>query len=106
MVLVSPFLSQIIRYRCPNFGIFKFYKPKLQCFKRHIWQYEHDDYDRFRALASSTDWNQLDIDVYAFNITDKILSLAKECTPNIFVMIQPWALFVLLQLSRTLLGLL
>ena len=92
MVLVTHFLAKIYTTTGLIFEIFKFSKPKLQCFKRHFWQYEHGDHDLLRAFISSTDRNRLnedDIDLYAFNITDKILSLAKKCILNSFVMIQP-----------------
>ena len=28
---------QNIRYHCPGFGIFRFTKPIVHCYKRHIW---------------------------------------------------------------------
>ena len=61
-------------------------------FKRHIWQYDHGKYNRLRALASTTEWTQVhddNIDVYALNITNKVMSLAKECIPNKIVTIRP-----------------
>ena len=88
----DPFLDQNIRYHCPVFGVFKFTKPKVQCYKRHIWQYDRDDYDHMRALASTTNWHSLqddDVDIYALNLTNKILHIAKECIPNRVVTIRP-----------------
>ena len=88
----DPFLDQNIRYHCPVFGIFKFTKPNVQCYKRHIWQYDHGDYDHMRALASSTNWHSLqddDVDIYALNLTNKISHIAKECIPNRVVTIRP-----------------
>ena len=64
----DPFLNQGIRYHCPIYGIFKFTKPKCKPFKRHIWDYEHGNYELLRQKASSFDWNSLhdeDIDIYA-----------------------------------------
>ena len=88
----DPFLDQNIRYHCPVFGIFKFTKPKFQCYKRHIWQYDRGDYDHMRALASTTNWHSLkdhNVDIYALNLTNKILHIAKECIPNRVVTIRP-----------------
>ena len=75
----DPFLDQNIRYHCPVFGIFKFTKPKVQCYNRHIWQYDRGDYDHMRALASITNLHSLqddDVDIYALNLTNKILHIA------------------------------
>ena len=88
----DPFLDQNIRYHRPVFGIFKFTKPRVQCYKRHIWQYDRGDYDHMRALASTTNWHSLqddDVDIYALNLTNKILNIAMECVPNRVVIIRP-----------------
>ena len=58
---------------------------KVQCYKRHIWQYDSGDYDHMRALASTTN----DIDIYALNLANKILHIANECIPNRVVTIRP-----------------
>ena len=57
-----PFLNQEIRFHCPIYGIFKFSKPKVQTFMRHIWSYEQGDYDLFREKASTFDWTSLQSD--------------------------------------------
>ena len=88
----DPFLDQNIRYHCPVFGIFKFTEPKVQCYKRHIWQNDCGDYDHMRALVSITNWHSLqddDVDIYVLNMTNKILYIAKECIPNRVVTIKP-----------------
>ena len=44
------------------------------------------------ALASITNWHSLqddDVDIYALNLTNKILHIAKECIPNRVVTIRP-----------------
>ena len=93
----DPFLCQDMRYHCPIYGIFKFSKPKLQCYKRHIWSYNQGDYNLLRAKAAATDWEALknsNINTYAQNITQHIISIAKECIPNKIVTINtsdpPW----------------
>ena len=45
-----------------------------------------------RALASTTNWHSLqddDVDIYALNLTNKILHIAKECIPYRVVTIRP-----------------
>ena len=87
----DPFLNQKVRYHCPIYGIFKFSKPKVKTFMRHICIYEQGDYDLLRDKASS-DWGSLqnnDIDIYAKNINTAINSIASECIPNKHVRIRP-----------------
>ena len=45
-----------------------------------------------RALASTTNWHSLqddDVDIYALNLTNKILHIAKECIPSRVVTTRP-----------------
>ena len=98
----DPFLNQEIRYHCPIYGIFKFSKPKIKSFMRHIWNYEQGNYVLLREKASTFDWNSLqdnNIDVYADNVNTVINSLARECIPNTHVRIKPldppWITFTL-----------
>ena len=91
-MLGTPFLIKTYATIALFFGIFKLTKPKVQCYKRHIWQYDRGDYDHMRALASITNWHSLqddDVDKYALNLTYKILHIAKECIPNRVVTIRP-----------------
>ena len=66
----DPFLNQESRYHCPIYGILKFSKQKHKTLTRHIWSYEHGNYNILREKASSFNWNNChdnDIDVYANN---------------------------------------
>ena len=59
---------------------------------RRIWIYEKGDYNHLRNKASSTDWDGLrktDINIYAKNITEKIIALSNDCIPNPNVRIRP-----------------
>ena len=88
----DPFLNQDVRYHCPIYGIFKFSKPKIKTFTRHIWSYEQGDYELLRQKTSAIDWNSLqndNVDVHAENINTAIRSLATECIPNKHVRIKP-----------------
>ena len=81
----DPFLQQNIRYHCPTYVILKFSKPKSTSFERHIWYYDKGDYNKLRNKARKTDWFSLqdnDIDIYANNISNRVIGLAAECIPN------------------------
>ena len=88
----DPFLSQDTRYHCPVFGIMNFTKPKHKCFNRHIWIYEKGNYALLREKALMTDWNNLkdeNVNNYATNVTDHIISISKQCIPNRMVKVKP-----------------
>ena len=89
----DPFLQQNIRYHCPTYVILKFSKPKSTSFERHIWYYDKGDFNKLRNKASQTDWFSLqdnDIDIYANNISNRVIGLAAECIPNKTVRIKPF----------------
>ena len=86
------FLNQELRYHCPIYGIFKFSKPRVTTFLRHVWYYERGDFNLFRDKASTLDWGSLqssDINIYADNINTAINSMATECIPSRHVQIKP-----------------
>ncbi|MCG7868583.1 MAG: endonuclease/exonuclease/phosphatase family protein [Candidatus Thiodiazotropha taylori] len=88
----DPFLNQELRYHCPIYGIFKFSKPRVKTFSRHVWYYERGNFNLFRDKASTLDWESLqsnDINVYADNINTAINSMATECIPSRHVQIKP-----------------
>ena len=88
----DPFLNQEVRYHCPIYGVFKFSKPKHNTYTRHIWSYDRGNYELLRQKATNTDWNSLhdtNIHLYSQNITNCIISLAKECIPNKTIRIRP-----------------
>ena len=47
----EPFLNQELRYHCPVYGILKFSKQKHKTFTRHIWSYEHGNYNILRGKS-------------------------------------------------------
>ena len=88
----DPFLDQQLRYHCPIHGIFRFANPKLKSFIRQIWNDDQGDFNLLRTKATNTDWESLrdnDINVYANNITNHILHIAKECIPNRDIRFRP-----------------
>jgi hypothetical protein len=44
----EPVLDQHIRFHCPIYAFFKFSKPCVKSFKRHIWLYDKGDYNLLR----------------------------------------------------------
>ena len=85
----DPFLQ---RYHCTTYGILRFVKPKWQSYVWQIWIYEPGDYNLLKQKASSTDWDGLrntDINIYAKNITEKIIALSNDCILNQNVRICP-----------------
>ena len=88
----DPFLEQDLRYHCPIFGLLKFTKPKPKSYTRQIWNYGRGDFQLLRAKAAETDWDALrheNINVYATNITNHILNIAKECIPTKIIRVRP-----------------
>ena len=81
----DPFLHQNIRYHCPVYCVFNFEKCNSGVFTRNIWLYDRGNYEALSSELNETNWNSLkndDINIYAQNITDKIITAAKRHIPN------------------------
>ena len=50
----DPFLYQELRYHCPIYGIFKFSKPRVKTFLRHVWYYERGDFKSISGQSISS----------------------------------------------------
>ena len=90
--VAEPFLDQNIRYHCPIYIVLNYSKPSLPTFKRKIWKFHQGNYDLLQTLAATYNWNDLvhsDINIYAKNISDKILELTDLTIPNKIVTIRP-----------------
>ena len=88
----DPFLTQEVRYHCPIYGIFNLSKPKHQSFLRHTWSFERGNYNNLKEKAPATNWDNLydtDINKHAQNISNHIITIAKECIPNRKTRIKP-----------------
>ena len=86
------FLDQNLRYHCPTYAVFNFDKPKYQCYKRKIWKYDDGDYGQLRQLIQEFNLQSLkneDINVYAENVTNKILELCELAIPNKTITVRP-----------------
>ena len=73
-------LSQIGDYHHLNFN-----KSNSEVFTRNIWLYNKGYYEALSNELYETNWNNLindDINIYAQNITDQIISVAKRHVPN------------------------
>ena len=85
------FLDQNIRYHCPVYAVFKYDKPKKQCYKRKIWKYDSGDYDSLKRRIDDFDWQSLEdenINIYAENFTSKLLELCQATIPNKMITIR------------------
>ena len=88
----DPFLNQDVRYHCPVFAYFKFWKPKRRSFTRKIWKYSHGDYDKLRSDIRQTDFSTLkheNINTYSQNISNYLLQLSNSCIPNYNITVRP-----------------
>ena len=77
----EPVLEQNIKYHCPIFAIFTFYKPNISSFKRHMWFYDRGNYNDFRQHLSNTDWDSLkndDINVWVTHFTNYLLDTCTQ----------------------------
>ena len=88
----DPFLTQELRYHCPVYAFLNFSKPKCKSFLRRTWSYDQGNYPLLREKASSIIWENLydaDVNKYALNISNQIMSLAMECIPIRLTRIRP-----------------
>ncbi len=93
----DPFLHQDIRFHCPIYGLLKFSKQKIKPFKRKIWEYDRGDYNQLRRDIANVTWIDLksdNIDEYANNITNILITTAEKYIPNKEILIRqsdlPW----------------
>ena len=89
----DPFIPDLVRYHCPVVVVLKFIKPKQHVYKRHIWLYDRGDYENFRRIINSSNWDTIinpnDLESTANLITDAIINAAKTSIPNKYVNIRP-----------------
>ena len=90
--VAEPFLHQDIRYHCPIYGICKFSKNVRKSFTHCIWKYDEGNYDLLRTKISETNWDAIsdtDVNIFAKNLTNYIITLSTECIPNKTIRIRP-----------------
>ena len=81
----DPFLQQDIRYHCPIFGLLNLKSKPRSTTSRHIWLFDKGNYNLLRSKAANFNWNSLksiNLNHFANNINDTILSIASTCIPN------------------------
>ena len=86
------FLDHNIRYHCPIYAIFNFDKHKLLFYKRDIWQYDNGNYDLLKQYVNEFDWLSFKSDnfnIYAENVTSKILEFCKRTILNKTITVRP-----------------
>ena len=89
----DPFLQQNIRYHCPVYCIFNFNQSNSKVYTRNIWLYNKGNYEALSNELYETNWNNLindDINIYAQNITDQIIKVAKRHVPTKNIKDPPW----------------
>ena len=60
-------------------------------FKRKVWLYDRGDYNSLRQETSNTNWDDIineDLDIYATNLSNHIISLAEKQIPNKYVTVR------------------
>ncbi len=57
--VADPFIPDLIRFHCPIVTVMKFNKPKTSTYKRRIWLYDRGDFDNYRNIINTTNWDNL-----------------------------------------------
>ena len=67
--------------------------PKLNCYKRHVWNFKEGDFERLNNLLNEYPWDNIfvftDINDVVDTWTDVFLNLAKECIPYTEILVRP-----------------
>ncbi len=91
--VADPFVPDLLRYHCPIVSVLKLNKPTSSAYKRKIWLYDKGNYEEYRRLLSSTNWqdilNTVNIDTTADLLTNAINNAASQSIPNKVVTIRP-----------------
>ena len=73
------------------FTVFITIKERTLSFKRKVWLYDRGDYNSLRQETSNTNWDDIineDLDIYATNLSNHIISLAEKHIPNKYVTVR------------------
>lgn len=83
LVKVFPPLSNCDHSPIGGFFQLTYHKPK--CYRRHVWYYDRADYDKLRALLSSTRWDSVFAKQSVSEMCSEFMSVfrlvASECVP-------------------------
>ena len=88
----DPVLDQDVRFHCPVYGLLKFKKKRDHSFTRLLWSFDRGDYTLLRNKAREVNWDTIksdNIDIYALNTVDTILSISRSTIPSRKVTIRP-----------------
>ena len=84
---------ELIRYHCPVFVLLKFIRPKVNTYKRKIWNYQRADFEKYRQLLREHDLtNKIrnkELDSSVQIVADAIFDAAEKSIPNKLVNIRP-----------------
>ena len=85
--------SDLIRYHCPVSVLLKFIRPKVNTYKRKIWNYQRADFEKYRQLLREHDLtNKIrnkELDSSVQIVADAIFDAAEKSIPNKLVNIRP-----------------
>ena len=87
--VAEPLFPDLIRYHCPVFVLLKFIRPKVNTYKRKIWNYQRADFEKYRQLLREHDLtNKIrnkELDSSVQSVADAIF----DAIPNKLVNIRP-----------------
>ena len=91
--VISPIVPNLVRFHCPILVTLKFRKSIQKTFKREVWLYDRGNYNHYRQKLNDANWDALftsnNINEISDNITQHILTAAKDTIPNKKVTIRP-----------------
>ena len=91
--VAEPLFPDLIRYHCPVFVLLKFIRPKVNTYKRKIWNYQRADFEKYRQLLREHDLtNKIrnkELDSSVQIVADAIFDAAEKSIPNKLVNIRP-----------------
>ena len=87
------FIDNQVRFHCPIICVLKFLKPIPKTYKRRIWLYDKADFNYFRNILATTDWNfisnEQNLDLIVENFNNVLLQAADKSIPNKIATIRP-----------------
>ncbi len=91
--VADPFVPDLVRFHCPIVTVLKFNKPKISTYKRRIWLYDRGEFNTYRNIINTTNWENIfqseDLDSIAISISDLIIDAASKTIPNTIATIRP-----------------
>ena len=87
------FIDNQVRDHCPIICVLKFLRPIPKTYKKRIWLYDKADFNYFRNILATTDWNfiskEQNLDLIVENFNNVLLQAAEKPIPNKIATIRP-----------------